>query len=296
MLWLLDGALQCQSFMFSKAFALSTLAPSGDGQAGVVRVPVHWASTVVVANPALTNSVFLAVQLGLGLGLLWRRSVRLALLCSVGWGLSVWWLGEGLGGTFSGETLLTGAPGAALLYAVVALLAWPAQDADGGSSAAPPRWALPAWAAVWVVGIATQLTSGNDTGAMQRGMLRDVAGDAPGWIARFDRYLAGLPISSGYVAALVAVELLIVTWTFIPGRARTISVVAGIVLSLAGWLVVQGLGDLTTGRATDPNSGPLLVLLGLAAYSAGCRHPSRSVTLGTSPSSSMATGSPTLTT
>lgn len=294
-LWLLDGALQCQSFMFSKAFGRTALAPTGDGQAAVIRVPVHWAASVVVTHPALINAVFAGFQLLLGIALLWRRTVRLALLGSVGWGLSIWWLGEGLGGTFSGETLLTGAPGAALLYAIVALLAWPAHRLDGGSAAPPPRWALLAWASMWAIGIATQLTSGNDTGAMQRTMLRDMASDAPGWIARFDNWLAGRTISSGYVAALVAIELLILIWALIPGRARTISIAAGILLCLAAWLVVQGLGDLTTGQATDPNTGPLLVLIGLAAYAAGRDQPARRLTFGTSDHPSMLTGSPTRT-
>jgi hypothetical protein len=158
-LWFFDGALQCQSFMFSKAFARTALAPAGSGQLAVIRVPVHWSASVVVAHPALTNTVFAGFQLLLGVALLWRRSARLALAGSVMWGVSIWWLGEGLGGTFSGETLLTGAPGAALPYAVVALLAWPASEASCGSSATPPRWALGAWASIWTVGFITQLTS-----------------------------------------------------------------------------------------------------------------------------------------
>jgi hypothetical protein len=105
-------------------------------------------------------------------------------------------------------------------------------------------------------------------------MLHDMAADAPGWIARLDSWLAGR-ISTGYVGCLVAIELLIVVWTFIPGWARTMSVAAGILHSLAAWVVVQGLGDLTTGQATDPNTGPLLVLLGVATYAAGRSQPFR---------------------
>jgi hypothetical protein len=51
------------------------------------------------------------------------------------------------------------------------------------------------------------------------------------------------------------------------------SIAAGILLSLTAWVVVQGLGDLTTGQATDPTAGPLLVLLGVAAYAAGRSQP-----------------------
>ena len=43
--------------------------------------------------------------------------------------------------------------------------------------------------------------------------------------------------------------------------------IAGIVLSLAYWVVGEGLGGLFQGGATDPNSGPLLVLLACSVYS-----------------------------
>ena len=37
-------------------------------------------------------------------------------------------------------------------------------------------------------------------------------------------------------------------------------------LALAVWVTTQGAGGLTTGQATDPNTGPLLVLLSAALY------------------------------
>jgi hypothetical protein len=42
--------------------------------------------------------------------------------------------------------------------------------------------------------------------------------------------------------------------------------VAGVALSLDFWLLGQSLGGLTTGMATDPNTGPLFVLLALALF------------------------------
>ena len=35
-LWLLDGALQAQAFMFTRGFAVHVIAPAGQGQPGVV--------------------------------------------------------------------------------------------------------------------------------------------------------------------------------------------------------------------------------------------------------------------
>lgn len=54
------------------------------------------------------------------------------------WSLGVWWLGEGLGGLFSGmASPITGAPGAAILYALIAVLLRPApSEADQGPPAA----------------------------------------------------------------------------------------------------------------------------------------------------------------
>ena len=47
----------------------------------------------------------------------------LALAASIAWALAVWWLGEGLGGVLTGAASpVTGAPGAALLYALAAVL------------------------------------------------------------------------------------------------------------------------------------------------------------------------------
>ena len=52
---------------------------------------------------------------------------------------------------------------------------------------------------------------------------------------------------------------------FIPAACRPALAVA-IVLALAIWLVGEDLGDVFTGRGTDPNTGPLLVLLALAYW------------------------------
>jgi hypothetical protein len=52
----------------------------------------------------------------IGPGLIYRPTVKVALLASFGWSLGVWWIGEGLGGLSTGTASpLTGAPGAALL-------------------------------------------------------------------------------------------------------------------------------------------------------------------------------------
>jgi hypothetical protein len=261
-LWLLDGALQCQKFMFTKAFGRTVIAPTGQGQPGFVSHPVHFAATIVIDHPVATNVVFAAAQLGIGLGLLWRRSVRFALTASVVWGVAVWYVGEGLGGLTTGETLLTGAPGAALLYAVIALVAFP--DRDNDSAIAPSGWAIPAWIALWLTAAGLQLTAGNNTGASIAATFRHAGPASPHLLARIDHHLGSLHISNDYAAGLIAADVLIAVWTLVPGRARQTATVTGAALAAGCWVLVQGLGDLTTGRATDPNSGPLIALLALA--------------------------------
>src|SRR3954447_3519470 len=148
LLWLLDGVLQAQHFMFTSGFATQVIAPTGQGQPGFVSGPVHWVSTVIAAHPVAWNVPFAGVQLLLGVGLLVPRTARLALGASIAWALGVWYLGEGLYGLASGHaSLITGAPGSALLYAGLAAAAWPNRH---GSRDGPAPWLPVAWAVLWV--------------------------------------------------------------------------------------------------------------------------------------------------
>jgi hypothetical protein len=134
-LWLLDGVLQLQPAMFTRQFP-AMLAESAAGQPGAVAGPVTWAARLITEHPAPANAAFAALQIALGLGLAWRPAVRPALAGSVVWGLAVWGLGEGLGGLLTGTASpVEGAPGAALLYAVTAVLLWPPRPEGSSTSA-----------------------------------------------------------------------------------------------------------------------------------------------------------------
>jgi hypothetical protein len=266
LLWLLDAALQFQPYMFSTSFGRTELAAAGSGQPWIVSQPVHLTAQFVIAHPVLTNTGFAIVQLALAVGLLWKRTARGALIASIAWAVSVWWLGEGLGGLTSGGTLLTGAPGAALLYAVIALFAFP--DREGSSASRPSGWAIPTWAGLWLTGAGLQLAAGNNSGAAFGMMFHDARADNGGWIANIDAHLDRIHFANSVVAVVIAVQLAIALWALVPGRARELSVAVGVVVSVAAWGLVQGFGDLFSGQSTDPNSGPLIVLLGLAVIGA----------------------------
>ena len=136
--WLLDGVLQYQPSMFSHGFP-QMLAGASSGNPAVIASPINWSATLITHHLIALNAIFATIQLALGLGIAWRPTVKLALGASVVWALAVWWLGEGLGGILAGSASpIDGAPGAVILYALLAVEVWPA----GTERSSPAgRWA-----------------------------------------------------------------------------------------------------------------------------------------------------------
>ncbi|HWF50192.1 MAG TPA: hypothetical protein VG294_06050 [Solirubrobacteraceae bacterium] len=267
-LWLLDGALQAQPFMFTRGFATQIIAPTGQGQPGVVAGPVHLGSTIIAAHPVVWNVLFAAAQILLGVGLILARgrAARVALAASIGWALGVWYLGEGLSGLASGHaSLVSGAPGSALLYAIFAAAAWPRR---GTSGQVPASWLLPVWALLWIVAAGYQLLPGQDTGTALAGLLSSGGGD-PHWLASLDAPVASWMSGNGALAVsgLAALELLVGLGA-LSRRTRTWSLAIGLVVILAIWVLGQDLGQLYSGRATDPNSAPLIALMAIVLIGA----------------------------
>jgi hypothetical protein len=253
LLWLLDGALQAQPFMFTSGFATQSIAPAAQGQPGFVAGPVHWASTVIAADPVAWNVAFAGTQLLLGVGLLVPRTARLALAASIAWALAVWYLGDGLSGLASGHaSLITGAPGSALLLALLAGAAWPSRD---GSRDGPAPWLPFAWAVVWVGAAVFQALPGQNGG---KGVAAELTGGSNGalgaWAVHHSLLLVSLLVAAEYLIGVGALAR----------RTRTPAVALGLALTLAFWVLGQNLGELYTGQATDPNSGPVLALMAIA--------------------------------
>jgi copper(I)-binding protein len=267
LLWLLDGALQLQPFLFGPGFARDVIAPAADGQPGWVAAGVRWAASLVAAQPAVWNGAFAGIQIALGIGLLYRPLVRVALVASVGWSVAVWYFGEGLGGVAGGHaSLLTGAPGAVALYALLAAVAWPPLEGDWwrhDSSGPPAPWTPIAWAVVWVGGAVLQALPGQNTAD---DLADELTGDTPMWQMGLNEHVAAHVRTFGtednwlLLAVLVAVGLLALGGR----RQRMVAGWAGAFVATVFWMLGQGFGDLFTGQATDPNSGPLVILLSLA--------------------------------
>lgn len=273
-LWGLDGLLQLQPAMFTPRFANQVLLPVTGGQPAWVARPVTTVVHLVLHQPAAFNSAFAAIQLALAAGLAYRRTARPALVASVVWALGVWCAGEGLGELFSGQpTLFTGAPGAALLYAVLALAAWPPAHPRPGEPPGSPfheppaAWLKWVWAALWVGGALLLFMPWNISNDVLWQRLMDNSMAAPGWIATLNQHAANL-LPAGSVALvfdLAVLQLLVGLGVLVPRRRLVQAAVAvGITLQVVYWLLGQTLGMLWSGLATDPGTAPLIILLGLA--------------------------------
>ena len=275
-LWLFDGILQCQPSMFTRAFP-RMLGATAEGNPAVVAAPITWSAGLVDHHLALLNAVFATIQVALGIGLAWRPAVRLALAASVAWSLAVWWLGEGLGGVLAGTaSLIDGAPGAVILYAIVAVLLWPAgRDADAPSAAtsvAAPGLARALWLAVWgSMAVLAVLPAARAPQALS-GAISGTEPGQPAWLARPDSHVASVLGQHGAPAsiALAAVCATIAVGIFLPARQLRPVLVLALATAAALWLA-QGLGGIFTGMSTDPGSGPLLALLAMSLWPA--HHP-----------------------
>lgn len=275
LLWLLDGALQLQSYMFTTGFAHQIIEPAAAGQPLFVAGPVRWNAGLIGHHPVQFDVVFAGVQLALGVGFLIPRFSRRAVAASVAWAGGVWYFGEGMGGLAGGHTTaLVGAPGAALLYIVLALAAWPpaGHTEPRGLTpgrASPPHWIGRVWAGLWIGFAGLNLLPGNSAPSTIAGELTANASMAPGWLASFDRWIGSgaLAMGRGSGVLVVGVEVAVGLAAWQPGRLRRPAIWTGIVLAGVYWAAGQTFGQLFSGQATDPNTGPLLMLLGLAALS-----------------------------
>ena len=266
LLWLLDGVLQLQRQMFTSNFANQVIVPNAQSQPLIVRGPIHFAVHIILLHPAFFDACFALIQLSLGVLILYKRTAKYGLLGSIVWGLGVWYFGEGLGGLLTGNaSLLMGAPGAALLYAVIALGVLPSKT-EKKEDAKPAPWLAIAWVIIWLGGATLQLMQGQNRTTDLASMIGNMASGAPAWLGSLDHTVSQhLALSGNWIiAVLVIVEALIGILILLPHHLRSVAVIFGTFLALYFWVLGQGLGMYYSGLATDPNTAPLIILLGIA--------------------------------
>lgn len=166
---------------------------------------------------------------------------------------------------------VTGAPGAAVLYALLAVLLWPGGRAGHqeppfvAAGSAGVLTARLAWLALWGSLACFTLAQTSPEGIGQT--LASMASGQHGWISAMDQAEAGLLAHGGAAAPVVlAVVLLVVgVGVFLPGPAARAVLVLAVAVAALIWVAGENFGGVFTGSGTDPNSGPLLALLA-AAY------------------------------
>jgi hypothetical protein len=272
--WLLDGVLQYQSWMFTKAFG-QMLAGAANGNPAVIASPITWDAHLVEHYPVLLNAVFATIQLLLGLGIAWRPTVRVALGASIAWSLAVWWLGEGLGGVLATpDSAVAGGPGAVILYALLAVLLWPtarplsftAPFVAARAVGAPVARAL--WLVLWGSMAVLQLLPVNRAPQATHDDITAMAAGEPRWLAGLVNGTGSLTAHRGlaFSIGLAVVFALLALAVYLPAPAVRVTVVAAVVVGLLIWIPGQAFGGILAGGMTDPNSGPLLVLIALAYW------------------------------
>ena len=281
-LWLLDGIFQLQPKMFTAAFANNVILPAASGQPTFVSLPIHWFVSLFLLNPTLFNSLVVVAQLSIGVLILNKKTVKIGLITSVFWGLLVWIIGEGYGGIFSGQfSLLMGAPGAAIIYSLLAVAAYPSIKVDR------VYWLALVWSFVWIVGAVFFVFNQHSISSVATITRQGVVG-APNWLAAIDNHVAsfiggqggrsdgnmpgmsmlGAKESTYWIIILFGLaELFIGIGIFLRGTIRKMAIITGSLLLFVFWVIGQGLGGFYSGLMTDLNTAPLLILLGVYLFS-----------------------------
>lgn len=261
--WLLDGGLQFQSFMYSRGF-IQMLTGMASGQPSWLSNSMIWSAHTAAPNLTVFNTLFALVQVAIGLGLLYRPTARPALALSIAWAFFVWWFGEAFGMMFmSMASPLTGAPGAVSLYGLMAFIAWPSGRPAGLIGVGGTKIA---WAVLWVLMAWLWLEApSSNPNAITNAI--NAAPSGMSWLSTVQNWAASGASGSGVAIALVAcaVSLVIGLGVALEWHAQPLLKVS-IVLNLLYWVFGQGFGGIFQGGATDPNSGPLFVLLACVLY------------------------------
>jgi hypothetical protein len=275
LVWLLDATLQFQPFMFGRSFVTKIIEPTTAGNPYAVAHSVTWAAHLMSQHIAVYNAIFATVQLVIAVGFFFPRTLKPALAASIGWAMFVWWFGESLGGILAGSTPFAGLPGAVVLYALIAVILWPADrnvaaDPLSPAAAGPLGASIPKllWAVLWASFAYFVLLPGNRSPAAVGRVFSGIADGQPGWVKSIENDLASAAGHHGTeISIVIAVVCGLVALGIFARRFLRPALVAAVALGGLFW-VAEGFGGIFTGQGTDPNSGLLLILL------AGCYWPS----------------------
>ena len=273
-IWLIDGLLQLQPQMFTMNMVNGVMAPTVDGQPPFVAATLHWFIGITTQYLVPINWGIALIQIIIGVWLLSGRAIKRAIILSAIWAVIVWYAGEGMSMLLTGQaSILTGAPGAVLLYPIIALTFYPVTSSDGTQQDLLSRRGLrsilagfwvfaallqlqPYW---WQSGqISQQISAMYSLGTLS-GFLID---PSLHWLSGITGSLE-VPLNIVFIVICLAIGV----GLFLSKDRRVHPwLVASIVGSLVIWWFNQALGMILTGMATDFNSGLLLVVMALACW------------------------------
>jgi hypothetical protein len=197
-IWVIDGLLKFQPDLFKSSFVSDVVSPMAAGQPSVVASTINHTATLLSHGTTAWVAFFGLIEIAIGVGLFFRRSVKPALVVSFVWGAGIYLFGEGFGMVLTGQTSpLQGAPGAVCFYMLLGVLVWPTADGSGdrrragAESSAAGRGllggtgSLLAWAALWLFEAVIWLFPFNRTANSITDQLTDTANGEPAWYAHF---------------------------------------------------------------------------------------------------------------
>ena len=284
-LWLIDGLLQLEPLMFTGNMINSVMKPMLEGQPGFIEPSLQYIVTQTTNNLAAVNITIATVQILLGLGflLLSDRWVKDLVIASIVWALIVWYGGEGMSMLLTGQaSILTGAPGAVLLYPLLGFVVYPRKKsgarAEGAQRKASDEGLLSRrllryiLAGFWLFAALLQLQPfwwqpghiSDAIGAMVgQGGLNAVLVDPV--LQQISNATANIEIPLNIVLIVVFLALGIGLAVVKENQLRPF-LIASIVASVIFWYFSQALGMIFTGMSTDFNSGLLIVVMALACW------------------------------
>jgi cytochrome oxidase Cu insertion factor (SCO1/SenC/PrrC family) len=280
LLWIFDGILQSQPKM-PLGMGPDVIQPTAAASPTWVQHLDNALVTVWSYHPIAAASAAVWIQLGIGVWLLaaprgnWSR---LAGLASVLWGLCVWVFGEAFGGIFAPHlTWLFGAPGAAVFYCLAGCLI--ALPESTWTTPRLGRVVLRAMGAFFLGMAVLQAWPGRGfwQGEPRPGvasgtltaMVREMSQTAqPHVFSSLVSSFAGFVAANGWeVNLFVVIALATIGAAFLTARPTLVrgAVIAGCVLCLADWVLIEDLGFFG-GVGTDPNSMIPMALVFLGGY------------------------------
>ena len=286
-IWIFDGILQAQASM-PLGMAPQVIRPAAATSPTWVQHLANSFATIWSYHPIAAPAAAVWIQIGIGVWLLaaprgqWSR---LGGLASLGWGIIVWVSAEAFGGVFApGLTWLFGAPGAVVFYCLAGVLI-----ALPESAWTTPRLGrvvlrlmglffvgmalLQAWPGrgFWQGQTRPASTPGTLTGMVQQMSQTSQPHVLSAWVSAF----AAFDAAHGWAVNLfVVIALGVIGAAFLTARPRIVrvAVIAGVVLCLADWVLIEDFGFLG-GVGTDPNSMIPMALVFVAGYLAITRMP-----------------------